>query len=124
MKTYRYVSQNPGSVTFANVANINERLTFTNEVKAVTNQPVPFSVVRTSVVLALPLSIQDPTCTDGCGPKGKSAETVRLEFSAPEGKSVDIMSMLTDLTAYIKANPTLLSGFNPSTSSDVTLGTA
>lgn len=122
MKTYRYVSQNPGSVTFASVSNINERLTFTNEVKAVTNQPVPFSVVRTSVVLASPLSIQDPTCKDGCGPRGKSAETVRLEFSAPEGKATDILSMLTGLVAYIQANPTLLSGFNPSTSTDVTLG--
>lgn len=122
MKTYRYVSQNPGSVTFANVSNINERLTFTNEVKAVTNQPVPFSVVRTSVVLASPLSIQDPSCTDKCGPRGKSAETVRLEFSAPEGKAIDILSMLTDLVAYIKTNPTLLSGFNPSSSTDVTLG--
>lgn len=124
MKTYRYVSQNPGSVTFANVSNINERLTFTNEVKAVTNQPVPFSVVRTSVVLASPLSIQDPSCTDKCGPRGKSAETVRLEFSAPEGKATDILSMLTDLVAYIKTNPTLLSGFNPSSSTDVTLGSA
>lgn len=116
MSLYRFYSQTPGSIVFANTTNISDRITFKNEITSVNNQSVPFDVVRTSVVSVTPRTVSKPNCTDGCSDTAKSADSIRIEFSAASGNGAALLTKLDDLVAYIKGNPGLLDGFNPSMS--------
>lgn len=114
MSLYRFYNTTPGSIVFANTNNIADRVTFRNEIATVKNQAFPFDVIRTSVVAVTPRTLSKPNCTDGCADTAQSADSVRLEFSAASGNGAALLQKLDDLVAYIKANPALLNGFNPS----------
>lgn len=114
MSLYRFYSTTPGSIVFANTNNISDRITFKNEIAQVKNQAFPFDVIRTSIVAVTPRTIQKPNCTDGCADTVQSADSVRLEFSAASGNGAALLQKLDDLVAYLKANPAILNGFNPS----------